>query len=67
MYNRFRKKRNFSNLYFGASLVAQKKKICLQCMRPGFDPLVRKINFCLENPMDRGVWQATVHGVTKSD
>ena len=22
---------------------------------------------CLENPMDRGSWQATVHGVTKSD
>ena len=22
---------------------------------------------CLENPMDRGAWQATVHGVTKSD
>ena len=22
---------------------------------------------CLENYMDRGVWQATVHGVTKSD
>ena len=22
--------------------------------------------FCLGNPMDRGVWQATVHGVTKS-
>ena len=21
--------------------------------------------FCLENPMDRGAWQATVHGVTK--
>ena len=21
---------------------------------------------CLENPMDRGVWQAIVHGVTKS-
>ena len=21
---------------------------------------------CLENPMDRGVWQTTVHGVTKS-
>ena len=20
---------------------------------------------CLENPMDRGVWQATVHGITK--
>ena len=22
---------------------------------------------CLENPMDRGAWQATVHGVTKSE
>ena len=22
--------------------------------------------YCLENPMDTGVWQATVHGVTKS-
>ena len=22
--------------------------------------------FCLENPMDRGVWWATVHGVAKS-
>ena len=22
---------------------------------------------CLENPMDRGVWQATVHRVTGSD
>ena len=21
---------------------------------------------CLQNPMDRGAWQATVHGVTKS-
>ena len=21
---------------------------------------------CLENPMDRGVWKATVHGVIKS-
>jgi len=21
---------------------------------------------CLENPMDRGTWPATVHGVTKS-
>ena len=21
---------------------------------------------CLENPMDRGVWQVTVHGVTKN-
>ena len=23
-------------------------------------------HFCLENPMDRGAWQATVHEVTKS-
>ena len=22
--------------------------------------------YCLKNPMDRGAWQATVHGVTKS-
>ena len=22
--------------------------------------------FCLENPRDRGAWQATVHGFTKS-
>ena len=22
---------------------------------------------CLENPMDRGIWWATVHGVKKSD
>jgi len=21
---------------------------------------------CLENPMDRGIWQATVHGVAES-
>ena len=24
-------------------------------------------NSCLENPMDRGAWQATVHGVAQSD
>ena len=23
-------------------------------------------SFCLGNPMDRGTWQATVHGVAKS-
>ena len=42
----------------------------------GFDPWVRKIPggghknplkySCLENPMDREAWQATVHGVAKS-
>ena len=41
-----------------------------------FDPWVRKIPWrrkgnplqysCLENPMDRGAWQASVHGVAKS-
>jgi len=24
------------------------------------------LQYCLENRMDRGAWQATVHGVTKS-
>ena len=24
-------------------------------------------NSCLENPMDRGTWPATVHGVSKSN
>ena len=41
-----------------------------------FDPWVREFPWrragqplqysCLENPMDRGVWQTTVHGVPKS-
>ena len=46
---------------------------CRRCRRLGFNPWVRKIPleeqltteiqyFCLENPMDRGVWQGTVHG-----
>ena len=49
---------------------------CLQCRRPKFDPWVKKIPgegngnplqySCLENSMDRGACQATVHGVTKS-
>ena len=42
-----------------------------------FDPWVRKIPWegngnplqysCLENPIDRGAWRATVHGVAESD
>ena len=24
------------------------------------------LQYCLRNPMDRGVWRATAHGVTKS-
>ena len=31
----------------------------------GEDPLEEGLYFCLENPMDRGAWRATVHGVTK--
>ena len=27
------------------------------------DPLQ---HFCLENPMDRGAWRGTIHGVTES-
>ena len=58
------------------SLVAQLVKNLLQCKRPRFDPWVGMIPSrgnsyplwysCLENPMDRGVWQATVQRVTKS-
>ena len=39
---------------------------------PGLGRLSREGNgnplqySCLENPMDRGAWQATVHGVAKS-
>ena len=36
----------------------------------GRSPRARNCNplqySCLENPMDRGAWQATVHGVAKS-
>ena len=44
--------------------------------RCGFDPWVGNIPwrrawqptpiFCLENPMDKGAWRATVHGITQS-
>ena len=49
---------------------------CRRYRRRGFDPWVRKILwrkkwqptpiFFLENPMDRGTWWATVHGITKN-
>ena len=52
--------------------VCQRKR----CKRFWFDPWVRKIPVggngnplqysCLENPMDRRTWRATVYGVTKS-
>ena len=47
-----------------------------RCKRYGFDPWVEKIPWrmawqptqhsCLENPMDRGAWLATVYRVAKS-
>ena len=61
---------------FQASLVAQRVKMCLQHRRPGFDPWVGKITWrnsnpfqssCLENPVDRGAWWATVHWAAESD
>ena len=52
------------------------KESTCQCRRHGFNPWVGKIPWrrnsnplqysCLEYPMDRGAWPATVHGVTKS-
>ena len=58
------------------SMVQAQKGFCLQCRRPGFNPWIGKIPgegngnllqySCLEDPMDRGAWQATVHGITKS-
>ena len=47
-------------------------QLCWICGSP-FSPLHGEGNgyplqySCLENPMDRGAWQATVHGVTESD
>ena len=54
-------------------VIASQLRICLQCQRPGFDPWVgnregngNPLQCCwLENPMDRGAWQATVHRVTR--
>ena len=70
------------SLIYGASIECRgfpggsDSKQCLQCKRPGFDPWIGKIPwrrawqptsvFLLENPMDRGVWRATVCGVAKS-
>ena len=50
---------------------------CRRCKRCGFDAWVRKTPgvgngtplqySCLDNPMDRGAWWATVHNHKKSD
>ena len=61
-----------------ASDASGKEPACQRkrCQRCWFDPRVRKIPVggngnplqysCLENPMDRRTWRATVYGVTKS-
>ena len=44
-------------------------RVGLQCQRPRFNRYVWKIpgrRKCLDNPMDGGAWQSTVHGVAKS-
>ena len=65
-----------------ASLVAQMVKICLQCRRHTYnardtslgqkDPLEERMAthssiLGLENPLDRGAWQAAVYGISESD
>ena len=61
------------NQYNIVKFKKKKKRICLQCRRPGFDPLVRKIPWRREwhpTPVflpgksygQRSLW-ATVHGV----
>jgi len=63
----------------GASMVGSGEESacqCRTCRRHEFNPWVRKIPwrrkwqpppvFFLKNPMDRGAWRATVHGVAKS-
>ena len=60
----------------GASVVAQTAKSAWNAGDPGLFPGWERSPgegngnplwySCLENPMDRGAWQATVHEVTKS-
>ena len=55
----------------------KKKKICLQRRRPRLDPGSGRppgegngnpLQYsCLEHPMERGAWRATVRGVAESD
>ena len=55
---------------------SESKSVCLQCRRPGSTPGWGRsprggngnpLHYsCLENPMNRGAWRATIHGVAKS-
>ena len=65
----------FTEFLLSAWWLSDKDSAC-RCRRYGFNPWVGKILWrrkwnplqcsCLRNPVDRGTWQATVHGVTKS-
>ena len=58
--------------FYGPLWRLRRQRICWQCRRPtfGISPGERHGNppqySCLENPMDRGAWWATVHGVAKN-
>ena len=61
--------------FFGLPWWLSGKESTFQCRRCKLDPWIEKISWrrkwqplqysCLENPMDRGAWWATVHGVTR--
>ena len=70
---------NIFHFYLGLLGDASGKELTCQCRRHkrhGFNPWVGKIPgegngnppqcSCLENPMERGAWRATVHVVTNS-
>ena len=67
--------RNIQRTYFGGFPDGSDDKESACNAGDGFDPWVGKITWrrewgpsqysCLENPIDRGAWWATVHGVTK--
>ena len=70
---------SLSNVLHGLPGGARGKELACQCRRRKrcrFDPWIGKIlwrracnplqHACLENPMDRRAWWATVHGVTQS-
>ena len=58
--------------FTGDSMVKNPPAMQETCFRSlGWEDPLKKGNgnssiFCLENPMDRGPWQATIHGVAKS-
>ena len=65
-----------AKLWWTTSLVAQGKASVYNAGDPGSSPGLGRSPgegngnplqyYCLENPMDRGAWEAIVYGVTKS-